>query len=100
MIKERLREWVKKVVLSFVLCAVVIFGLATIIQKYNITDKYMVIALLLCAGYYLYQILSIVKIRCPQCGKPLIFSLYAGTLSLDVKNYTFKKCNNCGKIFD
>jgi len=68
-----------------------------IIKNYNISEKFMVIALLICCSYYLYQIFLITKIRCPKCNKVLIFSLFTGNIPLSFNSYTAKKCNNCGK---
>jgi hypothetical protein len=62
-------RWVKKVLLSFIVCGILIFCLSVLIQRYNVSEKYMAIALFLCGVFYLYQIFSIIKIRCPNCNE-------------------------------
>ncbi len=68
-----------------------------IITYYNVSEKYMALALLICCTYYVYQIFLVVKIKCPDCEKSLIISLLTGGFSLNYKNNIAKKCNNCGK---
>lgn len=92
-----IKQWVKKVILAFLICALTLLCLSILIAHYDISEKYLAIALLLCCTYYLYQIFVILKIRCPKCKKVLIFSLFTRDFPLSFKSYTFKKCNNCGK---
>lgn len=93
-------RWVKKVILSFIVCAILIFCLSVLIQRYNISQKYMAIVLFICCAFYLYQIFLITKIRCPNCNEVLIFILFTGDISSNFKSYKMNKCNNCGKEFD
>jgi uncharacterized membrane protein YbhN (UPF0104 family) len=102
--KSRVRlmveHWVRKVLTSFIICVAILFCLSIFIQEHYISEEYMAIALLLCCAYYLYQIFLITKIKCPKCRKVLIFSLFTEGFPLRLKNYDFKKCNNCGKEFE
>jgi hypothetical protein len=93
-------QWIKKVILAFIMCALTLLCLSMFITHYDISEKYLAVALLLCCAYYLYQIFLILKIRCPKCKKALIFSLFSGNFPLSFKSYTVKKCNNCGKEFE
>ena len=94
-----IEQWVKKIMITFLICAITLFCLSMFIAHYDISEKYMASALLLCCAYYLYQIFLIFKIRCPKCKKILIFSVFTGDFPLSFKSYTVKKCNNCGKEF-
>ncbi len=98
MVRQMLRQWFKKVIWSFVLCLIIISGFSILISRYSLTEKYMLVAMLLCAGYYLYQIFLVVRIRCPRCKKPVIFSLYTRKISLNLDS--FKSCNFCGEKFN
>jgi len=99
-VRLMVEHWLKKVLTSFIICITILFCLSIFIRHQNISEEYMAIALLLCCIYYLYQILLITKIKCPKCRKILIFSLFTGGFPLRLKNYEFKKCNNCGKEFE
>lgn len=96
-LKSMVEHWVKKVLLSFIMCGAILYCFSMIITYYNISEKYMAIALLICCTYYLYQILLITKIKCPNCNKALIFSLFTGGFSLNLKTNIVRTCNNCGK---
>ena len=98
-VNRLLNQWIKKVILTFFLCAIIILCVSMIVKYYSVPEKYMIFSLLLCSIFYLYQILLIIKIKCPNCNKPLIISLFSGSLSLDLRSYLFKKCKNCGKMF-
>ena len=60
----------------------------------------MAIVLFLVCVFYLYQILSITKIRCPNCNEVLVFSLFTGNMPSDFRTLKMNRCNNCGKDFD
>lgn len=99
-IKSMVEHWVKHVLLSFIICGVILFCFSMIITYHNISDKYMAIALLICCIYYLYQILVITKIKCPNCNKAIIFSFFTGEFYLILKADIARKCYNCGKKFE
>ena len=99
-IKLMVGHWVKNVLLSFIICVAILFCFSMLITYYNISEIYMVIALLICCTYYLYQILLITKIKCPNCNKALIVSLFTGDFPLKLKSDIVKKCNNCGNKFE
>jgi len=99
-IKSMVEHWVKNVLLSFILCVAILFCFSMLISYYNLSEIYMAVALIICCTYYLYQLLLVTKIKCPNCNKAVIISFFTRDIPLKLKSDIVKKCNNCGKKFE
>ena len=99
-IKSMVEQWVKNVLLSFILCVAILFCFSKLISYYNLSELYMAVASVICCAYYLYQILLVTKIKCPNCNKAVIISFFNSAFPLKLKSNIVKKCSNCGKRYE
>jgi uncharacterized membrane-anchored protein len=73
-IQKARNKWLIRVTLSFFFVGVMMFGMAMIETYYCLPQIYFKISFLILGIFYLYQMYSYRRIKCPNCGKPLLTS--------------------------
>jgi hypothetical protein len=71
-IQKARNKWIIRVVVAFVIITAIMFGIERVQRFYRLPEIYVQIILVIFGAFYLLQISSYRRIRCPNCGSPLL----------------------------
>jgi len=92
-IERERNRWVLRVILTFLVVALIMIGAEKVINLYGLPEKTMIVLFFIMGAIYLYQIYSYRKIKCPICGISF-FNQFSILLSVP------KECKNCNTKID
>ena len=91
-VASEIGNWVKRVVVSFIICSFVVMLSSKLIDHFKLPERLVFLVFLPCGVFYLYQIYSFTRIRCGNCGNTVFPNVF--TFPIDL--FTRKQCPNCG----
>jgi len=94
-VRPEINRRLKRLLLSLVGCVLLLIAFSMLLEYLALPDKLIFLLFFPCAAFYLYEIFSFRKIRCPNCNEPLFSLANIGDIPLIPRSYVSKHCPHC-----